>query len=105
MKKIILSLLAILTIASADSVTLKCSFPGHEDGKIRIETSPQKSLTYLGSGGCDISYSIVSIDNIQILAYGNSCSIYIRREDGIIRVTPRNEEGFKGTCTKQSNTI
>lgn len=107
MKKIILSLLTISTIASADSVTLKCSFPEHGDGTIKIYPS-DKAYSYKGPG-CSPRYnSQPFIGDDSIFINGNNCSINIRRDTGAIRVNDFRSSGtvqYDGTCTKQSNAI
>lgn len=105
MKKIILSLLAISTISSADSVTLKCSFPGYKDGTITINQS-SSAFDYRGPGSCSSSVRpVIAITDNMIWINADNCSINISRVTGDVKVSNygNNRADYKGTCTKQSN--
>lgn len=107
MKKITLSLLALSTIVSADSLTLNCSFPGHEDGTIKIYLPPDKAFDYRGPGYCSSRTNGAFIGDDSIIIIGDNCSIDVRRATGAVSVKEfRNGTvEYKGTCAKQSNAI
>lgn len=107
MKKLILGLLTISTISSADSVTLKCSFPGHKDGTITINQS-SSAFNYSGPGSCSSSARpVIAITDNMIWINADNCSIDIGRATGNVKVSNYGNDRtyYKGTCTKQSNAI
>lgn len=105
-EKIILSLLAISTISSADSVTLKCSFPGYRDGTITINQS-FRTFNYSGPGSCSSARPAIAITDNMIWINADNCSIDISRATGDVKVSNYGNGAahYKGTCTKQSNAI
>lgn len=113
MKKVTLTLLALLTISSADSLRLKCSFPGHKDGAITIYL-PEKLFNYRGPGDCSSENPTIAITDNSIFIGGNYCGIDISRATGdvIVRNYSRGDDKpwlkeatYKGTCTKQVNVL
>ncbi|MDP2079093.1 MAG: hypothetical protein Q8J85_13725 [Sulfuricurvum sp.] len=109
MKKVTLTLLALLTISSADSLRLKCSFPEYKDGDIIIYM-PEKLFYYRGPGDCSSKNPTMGISDNSILIGGDYCSIDISRATGDVIVRNfsggwRKEATYKGTCTKQMNVL
>ncbi|MDD5210863.1 MAG: hypothetical protein PHV62_00470 [Sulfuricurvum sp.] len=104
MKKITLTLLALSTIAFAD--TLQCKF--QEGGKATI-TLNTNEFYYQGSG-CHVGTHGVApyIGENSIILHGESCNITIKRQTGAIEVSSGGRgynEVYKGTCTKQMNVL
>lgn len=108
MKKIMLSLLAISTIASAESVVLKCSFPGKKDSTIKIHSPENVAYSY-DIPGCIMHNGLHAfIGDESIFINGNNCSINIRRDTGAVKINDFKSSGtvvYEGTCAKQSNAI
>lgn len=115
MKKIILSLLALSSIVSADLVVLKCSFTGLKDGTIKIN-QPSDGISRISTSSfrlptCnlwDTGSVKTRIDSESINISEGGCFIDIRRDTGAIEIrswSGKEKEVFKGMCTKESNAI